>query len=92
MYQLIFAIYNYHIMKISPLPSAERGSREGSNAIECGGGRNPPEGGGRQHQHLLRPLHLLSHRGGEVAMVVRQPARALHGPAGQDRLWPELLR
>jgi hypothetical protein len=29
--------------------------------------------------------------GGEGALVVCQPVGALHGPAGQNRLWPELL-
>ena len=50
-------------LKIFEISSVERGRREGPDAVQRGGGRDPPEGGGRQHQHLLRPLHLQPHRG-----------------------------
>ena len=72
--------------------SSECGGGEGSDAEQRGGWRHPAEGRGRQHQHPLRPEHLLPHRGGEAALVVRQPPRALHGPARQDRLRTGMLR
>ena len=68
MFLKIFHIPKYSIFHISKylifdICSVERGGREGPDAVQRGRGWDPPEGGGRQHQHLLRPLHLQPHRG-----------------------------
>ena len=66
--------------------SFERGSRKGSDADQLGSGWHSAESYRRQHQFLLQCGHMHSDTGGTCALVVREPARALHGAARQARL------
>lgn len=72
--------------------SAERGGGESADAVEHRRRRHTGTGSRRQHEQLLHAGNVQLDRSGEGAVVVRQPARALHGPAGPARLREALLR
>ena len=74
------------------LGSVERGGGQGADAVERGAGRRARTGRRRQHQQLLHGRNVHHDGRGTRALVVRQPARALHGPTGAARLRQGLLR
>ena len=84
-------IMTEHILLIINAFSSQCCCWQSSHAEQRGWGRYSSEGSGWQHQHRVRPVHLLLDRGGEDSLVVRQPPGTLHGPVSQDRLWSELL-
>lgn len=75
-----------------PLSSAERGRREGPDADLDRRGRHPSEGHRRVDVGLLFARDVLPHEAGTGSVVVREPARAVHGAAGAAGLWQVVLR
>ncbi|KAL1381586.1 hypothetical protein pipiens_020238, partial [Culex pipiens pipiens] len=71
---------------------AERGRREGPDADLDRRGRHPPEGHRRVDVGLLFARDVLPHEAGTGSVVVREPARAVHGAAGAAGLWQVVLR
>lgn len=71
--------------------SAERGSWQGAHAGEHGRQRDPPEGHRWQHQQFLQLGYLHPDQARTRTLVVRQPSRALYGPACPARLRKTML-